>query len=364
MAYMFNKDKKALEITISNNTIVRVIGFGIATILLVRFFENIIHPLTLIFVSFFLALALNQAVNWVSKKLKSKDRTKATAIAYVAVMSVLIGFFFLVLPPLINQTREFINDVPQTVEDLNNNEGAVGDFVRRYELEDQVNEFARNWASDFSSVGGQAVSLANRVVSNLISILTVLVLTFMMLIEGPRWTETFWKRVPHKNRARSKKIALKMYGIVKNYVNGQVVIAGIGSSFAIVAILITTTIFDVNSINAIALGGLVFLFGLIPMFGATLGAAAVVLFSLFASVPLALVMAAYFIIYQQVENVTIQPYIQSKGNELTPLLVFIAAILGVGFGGILGAFVAIPAAGCLKVLLDNYLENKEEIKEV
>jgi predicted PurR-regulated permease PerM len=67
-------------------------------------------------------------------------------------------------------------------------------------------------------------------------------------------------------------------------------------------------------------------------------------------------MAFYFVVYQQIENATIQPYIQSKGNELTPMLVFIAAILGVGFGGILGAFIAIPAAGCLKILADDYFE--------
>jgi len=69
-------------------------------------------------------------------------------------------------------------------------------------------------------------------------------------------------------------------------------------------------------------------------------------------------MAAYFIVYQQIENATIQPYIQSKGNELTPMLVFIAAILGVGVGGILGAFVAIPVAGCLKILADDYVESR------
>jgi predicted PurR-regulated permease PerM len=360
---MFGRNKKSQEFTISNNTILRIIGFGIATVLLVQFFENIIHPLTLIFVSFFLAMALNQAVHWVSKQLKSRNRVKATAIAYIAVMTVLIAFMALVVPPLVNQTREFISDVPQTVRDLKDDEGVVGDFVRRYELEQQVTEFANSWASDFSSVGGQAVSFASRIISNLISIITVLVLTFMMLIEGPRWMSALWKQVPVSKRSRSQKLAKKMYGVVTNYVNGQAVVAGIGAGFAIIALFIATAVFGVDSVNAIALGGLVFLFGLIPMFGATLAAIVVVFFSLFASVPLAITMAVYFIVYQQIENVTIQPYIQSKGNELTPMLVFIAAILGVGFGGVLGAFVAIPAAGCLKILIDDYLERKSELEK-
>ncbi len=360
METMFGRNKKAQEFTISNETIIRVIGFGLATVLMVRFFENIAHPLTLIFVSFFLALALNQAVSWVSKKLKSKNRAKATAIAYTVVVSVLVGFSVLVVPPLINQTQEFIADIPQTVRDLKDDEGAVGDFVRRYELEEQINEFASSWAQDFGKVGGQAVSLANRVVSNLVSIITVLVLTFMMLVEGPRWIGSFWKQLPKDKRPRVKKLSLEMYDVVKNYVNGQVVVAAIGAGFSIIALFIATEIFDASSLNPIALGGIVFLFSLIPMFGATIAAAIVILFSLFVSVPLAITMAVYFIVYQQVENVTIQPLIQSKGNDLTPMLVFIAAILGVGFGGLLGALIAIPVAGCLKIYVDDMLDNREE----
>lgn len=73
-------------------------------------------------------------------------------------------------------------------------------------------------------------------------------------------------------------------------------------------------------------------------------------------------MLVYFIVYQQIENATIQPYIQSKGLELTPLIVFLAVILGVGLGGILGTFVAIPLAGFAKVLIDDKLEREAEAK--
>jgi predicted PurR-regulated permease PerM len=360
---MFGRDNKKQELTISNNTILRIIGFGLATVLVVRIFENIVHPLTLIFVSIFLAIALNRSVNWVSKNLKTKSRTTATTIAYISVISVLIGFLALVVPPLTNQTREFVNDVPQTLRDLKEDEGFVGDMIRRYDLEEQVSQFASDWARDFSGVGGQAVSIANRVVSNIISIIVVLVLTFMMLIEGPKWMQAFWKQYPAPKRKHAQKIVAHMNSIVTNYVYGQMVVAAIGAAFAIVALFIATAIFNVDSVNAVALGGIVFLFSLIPMFGATIAAIIVSLFSLFASPALAITMAIYFIVYQQIENASIQPYIQSKGNELTPMLVFIAAIIGVSFGGILGAFVAIPTAGCIKVLIDEYLNNRDDTVE-
>ena len=64
---------------------------------------------------------------------------------------------------------------------------------------------------------------------------------------------------------------------------------------------------------------------------------------------------------EQIENATVQPYIQSRASELTPLIVFISAILGIGFGGILGAIVAIPIAGCLKVLFDDYVLGQQNL---
>lgn len=97
------------------------------------------------------------------------------------------------------------------------------------------------------------------------------------------------------------------------------------------------------------------------MIGNTLGAAIVVLVSALSSWPLALAMAIFFLIYQQVENVTIQPYIQSKKSELTPLMVFIAAICGIGFGGLIGGFVAIPLAACSRILVKDYYKHREEI---
>ncbi len=264
----------------------------------------------------------------------------------------------MVLPPLVSQTTHFIGEVPEILREQTESPGVFGDMVRRYNLDDQVSQFASNWADDFSSISNGAVSLANRIVSNLISIVTVFVLTFMMLVDGPNLLNTFWKRYPSSRRKHDQMIAHKMYKVVTGYVNGQVLVAAIGATIATIALIIATAIFDVDGVNAIALGGIIFLFALIPTIGTILGSVIVVLFCLFASLPLAITMGIFFIVYQQIENVSIQPYIQSRSNELSPLIVFMAAILGIGFGGALGAFVAIPVAGCIKVLLEDYLDTQ------
>jgi predicted PurR-regulated permease PerM len=359
---MFGRNQKAQEITVSNQTIVRVIAFIVGTGLVIRFFESIQHPLTLIFVSFFLALALNPAVAFLANKLKNRSRAKATSIAYVCVITVLIGFFSLILPPLYSQTTDFVEDVPRILTDLKEDDGAVGNFVRSNNLEEQVLQIANDWGKDTSKITDQAVTTASRVASNLASIITVLILTFMMLAEGPKWLKVFWSQYPKDKRDHSKKLARKMYGVVTSYVNGQVLVAAIGAVFAVVTLFIATTLFDVNGINPVAFGGIVFVFSLIPTIGVIISSAIIILFSLFASVPLAITMFIYFIVYQQIENATIQPYIQSRANELTPLIVFVSAIIGIGFGGIMGAIVAIPIAGCLKVLFDDYVSNQQSLE--
>jgi predicted PurR-regulated permease PerM len=120
-----------------------------------------------------------------------------------------------------------------------------------------------------------------------------------------------------------------------------------------VALVIGSTLANVT-INPVALAGIVFVFGLIPLIGNTLAAALVIVFCLFASSGLAVGMAIYFLLYQQIENATLQPYIQARSNNLTPLIVFISALIGAQLGGLLGALAAIPLAGCIRVLLDEY----------
>jgi len=179
-----------------------------------------------------------------------------------------------------------------------------------------------------------------------------------MLVEGPGWVSKFISILPSHRQSRVRNLLHSMYILVTRFVNAQVVVALISGVFSAVALTIASHIFGV-SINPIAMACLVTLFGIIPTIGNILAAVVVSLICLFTSAPLALTMLIYFIVYQQIENITIQPYVQSRNNDLTPMLVFIAALLGIGFGGLLGGFVAIPAAGCIKILLTDYLDDKQ-----
>jgi predicted PurR-regulated permease PerM len=111
-----------------------------------------------------------------------------------------------------------------------------------------------------------------------------------------------------------------------------------------------------------ALVVVVFICGLIPMVGHTIGAIIVTLVALFQSPLAAVLILAYYILYQQIENYIIQPRIQANTTNMSPLLVFSAVIVGVSFGGLLGGLVAIPVAGCIRIALLDYLRTKKIIE--
>jgi predicted PurR-regulated permease PerM len=353
---------RKVTVNITNRTIVRTILWIVATIVLYKTIGRVGHVVSLVFASFFLALALNPVVSWVSRGLGSKSRVRATAAAYSMVVAFLVVFFALVIPPLVSQTRNFVGQVPQTVASFQRQDSTLARTVRKYRLDQKINQGARDFASHYGNLGTTVLDTGRRVAEVVASIFAVLVMTFMMLVEGPKWLDLYFETLPAEKRRHHRMLALKMYKAVSGYVNGQVIIAAVAGFFAFIALEILSHLLHVPS-NAAALAGIVAVIGIIPLFGNPIAATLVVIFSLLNSFTLALFMAVYFVIYFFVENHTFQPYIQSRLNELTPLMVFVAAIVGVSLAGILGAIAAIPIASAIKILAEDYYKRHTDSSE-
>lgn len=356
---MSAKKPEKINIDIEPITIIRTIGIVIGALLLLAFVKVISHALILIFIAAFLALALNPAVSLIASKLKSRSRKRATSIAYLLVTVFLVSFFVLVIPPLFRQTVDYIKDVPSTISTFQQEDTTVSRLIEDYNLNEELDKLSADFKDNFRNVGQAGVSTAGRIGATVVSIVVVFVLTFMMLIEGPMWLDRFFKAQPKNKRIKRQRVANRIYRQVTGYVNGQVLVAGIAGVFAFIGLVIAASIFNAD-INEAALAAIVALFALLPLIGATLGAIIVIFATLLVSLPLAITMAIYFIVYQQIENVTVQPMIQSKSSNLTPLIVLTAALIGISLGGLLGAFIAIPAAGTVKILIEEYYKKPSE----
>jgi predicted PurR-regulated permease PerM len=319
----------------------------VAVLFFMSFLYKIRSALSLLVVAGFLALALNPPVSYIAKKIPGGSRALATGIAYLIVVITLGAFAYSTVPPLVRETRNLVTTIPERVDDFKRSSqgGAVADFIERYNIDDEANELVESITSNLGGSGGTVLRSVGTVTGGIVSILTVLVITFLMLVEGPIWMDLLWAYTPEKQRERNKQLASQMYKVVTGYVNGQLLVALIAGISSLVMMLI------VGLPNPIALAGLVTIFGLLPLIGATLGSVLITIIAAFQSVQIAIVMLLFFIIYQQVENNIIQPYVQSRTLDMSPLLIFVAAILGFNAAGLLGGFIAIPVAGAIREVI-------------
>jgi predicted PurR-regulated permease PerM len=351
---------KKTELTISYRTLIRIVLAVALVAFAFSFVRKVEHALTLIFISAFLTLSLNPLVNWMNKRFKQLSRVKATAVSYSLVLLVLGGFLYMTIPPLVTQTVGFIENVPTIIKDFTTQDSALARLAKRSHVTEQLNSISQDWASHVADLRAPALHAAGQVGSSIVSFLTVIVLTFMMLAEGPDIVAFLWTLRDEKNRAREKALVQKMYGTVTGFVNGQVILASIAALCAMSMLFIGRQVFHAH-VNPVALAGIVLLCGIIPMIGNPLSSSLVIVACLFSSLNLALFMGVYFVVYFQIENITLLPYIQSRQNELTPMIVFIAALMGIGFGGLLGGLIAIPAASCIKILLEDRFSRQREL---
>jgi len=344
-----------VEFTVSNRTISRIIIAALLAIILFAAVRRSAHTLTLIGISVFLSLALNGPVRWLSEHLPGKRRGSrglATGLSIGIVLVLLGTFLALVVPPLVGQTSRFIRQAPSLVEEVRDQNSGVGKFIRQHHLQGQVDKVSHQLSGRVDDITSSAVGTVSKIGSSIFATLTVIVLTVMMLAEGPRWKRIASEFIPTRHNARVQRLGHDMHLVIQGYVNGQVLLAAIAS------VLILPMLFILHIANPLALMVVIFVCGLIPLVGHTIGAVIVTTVALFHSLPSAIIILGYYILYQQIENYVVQPRIQANATNMSALLVFIAVILGANFGGLLGALVAIPVAGCLRVLLLDYLQER------
>jgi len=359
MFKLFKKgEKEPIEValTFTNRTLVRGLVLIFGAILVLAALRHAAHALLLIFTAFFLTLALNSPVQWIGRRLPGRLRGKrsvATAVSFLVVILLLGLFIASILPPLIRQTETFINAIPGLADQARSGHGTIGEFIQRYHLQNQIDSFSGQLNDRLQHIGGTALNGVTKIGSSIFALLAVLVLTFMMLIEGPEIVEFFRELIHKDKRDHVDELAHDMYRVVKGYVNGQVTLA------VLAALLIAPAVFILGISYPIALMVIIFICGLIPMVGHTIGAIIVTLVALATSPLAAVIILAYYILYQQIENYVIQPRIQANTTNMSPLLIFISVLIGVSFGGLFGGLFAIPVAGCIRIAVLDYLKNHE-----
>ena len=352
------------KIDIDTRTFVRfwlvIFAIFLAAILIMKAQTGLI----ILGVSLFLALALNAPVAYIAKKLPGRSRVGATAIAYVAVVVILGLILTLVVPAVVQQTAKVAQTIPTVVDTASDQWDGFKNFVQQYNLQEQldtamesIQSSATSWAGN---VGKNIVSGIGSVFSGIAALILVLVLTFLMLVEGPEWLKRIWRLYKDEDKMKKhRRVAHRIYGVVSGYVVGQLTVSTIGATAAGIFVFILSFIFpSVDPNLAMPTAAITFVLSLIPMFGATIGGVLITILLALNSLPAAVIYAVFFVVYQQIENNFISPHIQAKRINLSALMVLAAVTVGLYMFGVVGGIIAIPIAGSIRILIEEFLEHR------
>lgn len=358
-----------VRIQIDTETFVRfwlvVIGFALAALLL----YTARTALIIIAAAAFMALALNAPVTRLAKLMPGHSRVGGTALAFFIVVAFLTAVVFLVVPPIVQQTAKFISTVPGLIDGASEQWKGANNLIDHYNLRPQVDNVitsikdnATSWAG---RIGSNLVSGIGSIASVITSGLLVLVLSFLMLIEGPTWMKRIWGLYEDADKMRSHRaVTSKMYHVVSRYVTGQLTVSAIGATLSGIVVFILSFIFkEIPADLAFTTAAITFVLSLVPMFGATIAGVLIAGLLALNNLGAAIAFVVFFVIYQQIENNFVSPVIQSKSVELSALMVLVAVTIGLYMFGLAGGIISIPIAGCIKVLLEEYLAHAKRQRE-
>jgi predicted PurR-regulated permease PerM len=335
---------------ISTRTIVRVfftlvaLGVLLYTLYLVR------SVLGLLCIAIFLAVALGPAVDN-ARKLKL-PRAAAILATFLAMFLAIFLIGLIVVPPIVNEVEAFAGDVPNYIDDVRSNK-TLREYDDKYDITKKLEDQAKSLPSKLGEAAGALQAVTVGVFSTVLQLVTVLTITFFLLLDGGRIVNFILAQVRPEHQDRMKRVAADIYGATGGYVAGALTLA----TAAGISTYIVLTILDVPF--SVPLAVLMAFFDLIPLVGSTIGGVLIGIVTVFADFPGdTIVWVVYVLVYQQIENSVFQPLVYRRTVNLHPLAVITAILVGSSLLGVLGALVAIPIAAAIQIALKDVWENR------
>jgi len=301
-----------------------------------------------IFMAWFVSLAIEPAVKRLATRM---PRGAATGLVMAGLILAIAAFVGLFGNLVISQIATFIENIPNIVDTVLS--WLENQFGFTYTLDDLF--------SDLQAHVGDAASLAATIAGGIISALTTLMgavgtllvfcfMLFYLSADGPRLRRWIASLFPPKAQATTLIVWDTMAEKTGNYVAARAILAAVNATlsgivFAIIGLPYWLALALWTGIIA----------QLIPVIGTYISIAVPVLIGLLSPNPwLGLIVLIWGILYQQVENITMEPRISARAVEVHPAVGFGSVILGTTMFGLPGALMAIPVVAMLMSLLDIY----------
>jgi len=319
---------------------------ALTAIVLMRALASVSQIFVLILIALFLATGLNPAVEALRKR--NMSRSTAVTVIFSSVILFVIFFALVVVPPVISQGTNLIENAPQLLQDLMKNE-TINQLNTQFGLIDTLQEKLKTITSDgtllISTFGG-VIGVGKSVLSGFFTALTILVLTLYFITSLPQAVNLGLSLVPASRRDRVGVLTNAIIARVGAFVGSQILIAAMAAVF----VVILATVLGMPS--PFAIGMIVLVAALIPLIGHFIGATIVTLIALTQSVVIGVIAFVAYIIYVQIENYVVTPRIMKRALNVPGAVTIVAALIGSSLLGLVGGLLAVPVAASIILILD------------
>jgi predicted PurR-regulated permease PerM len=302
---------------------------------------SVAGELLLIVLALVFALGLDPIVTWLVRH--GMRRTMGVAAVTGGFLLLLAGIFAAVIPPIVAQVDQLVQAAPRLIQQLQDRNSVVGRLNAKYHVLDALKAQVSGGSGKLSLGGVLNIGLA--VFGTVAATVTVVVLTIYFLANLPSIRRALYRTVPASRRARAEGLGDEISARVGGYVLGNLftsLVAGVGT-FVFLEI--------VQVPYAVALGVLVAVLDLIPVVGSTVGGILVTLVALSVSTPVAIASLIFYVVYRLLEDYLLVPRVMDRAVDVPPVLTIVALVMGGALLGIAGAFLAIPVAAALQLVI-------------
>ncbi|CAN5192501.1 hypothetical protein BH09PAT2_BH09PAT2_06030 [soil metagenome] len=313
----------------------QAIGRIVTTILIIFFIWKTFGILVLILVSAMLATALYPLV----KKLNQKVSLFVSTL--VVVLLLLVPFIILaatIIPSLINEFPSLL----KTLDIIVSKSSILPPAIKNIDFA----QYAQN-------AGVYLLQSTTIITSVATSILTLLFLTFYLIYDSKRLIVLALSIFPRNRRKKISLLFTELGEVNGQYIRGNLIISVICGLTIYVGLLL------LNIPYAAPLAIFAAIMDLLPLIGSTIGMIPALIIGFAISPVTLLLVAALYLIYQQIENAFLGPAIYNKALNLSPALGFLAVIIGGALFNIVGAFLALPVAASLPAIIKYIREETE-----
>jgi predicted PurR-regulated permease PerM len=324
-------------------TIAVTIGMVLATAAILLLGWEVRRILTWIVVAALLSILLGPVTDLVQRRLHLR-RSLATLVVFLGGLLLLAGIVTVFVRPIAKEGPELVDRAPAYVAQAQAGKGPVGSLIKRYHLVEWVTRNQTRLREAGTRLTAPALAVVRSLFATIVGLVTILVLTFLMLVEGPKLIAGWLAALPEQRQEHVRRVAADCSKAVVGYMTGNLLISVIAGTLTFVVLWVLGVPY--KGVAALFVG----FADLIPLVGATLGAVVAIGVAALHSPVAALVVLGFFVVYQQAENHLLQPVIMSRTVQLNALAVLVSVLIGVELFGFLGALLAIPVAGVISVI--------------